>query len=181
VSPGNTANLEMIRQAIVSGQQLHLVYLSAQKDSRSERDVDPLRLYSMDNTWYFEAYCHSAKGLRNFRLDRIEDLSPNGRPVSTPELPDGGFPAKLFTPNDDDTLVTVQLTAQGAGLADDYYAERTAALPDGGIMAEIRFGSTSWLPMFVAQHGGAVRILEPAALADASREWIEAGLAQYAR
>jgi proteasome accessory factor C len=181
VSPGNTANLEVIRQAIVAGQQLHLVYLSAQKDSRSERDVDPLRLYSMDNTWYFEAYCHSVKGLRNFRLDRIEDLSPNGRPVSTPELPDDGFPAKLFTPNDDDTLVTVQLTAQGAGLADDYYAERTAALPDGGIVAEIRFGSTSWLPMFVAQHGGAVRILEPAALADASREWIEAALAQYAR
>ena len=181
VGPGNTANLETIREAVTSGQQLHLVYLSAQKDSLSERDVDPLRLYSMDNTWYLEAYCHSAEGLRNFRLDRIEDLRPNGRPVSAPVLPDGGFPAKLFTPNDDDTLVTVQLTARGAGLADDYYAERTAALPDGGLVAEIRFGSTSWLPMFVAQHGGAVRILEPAGLAEASRDWIEAALAQYAR
>jgi proteasome accessory factor C len=181
VGPGNTANLETIREAVMSRQQLHLVYLSAQKDSLSERDVDPLRLYSMDNTWYFEAYCHSAEGLRNFRLDRIEDLRPNGRPVSAPVLPDGGFPAKLFTPNDDDTLVTVQLTARGAGLADDYYAERTAALPDGGLVAEIRFGSTSWLPMFVAQHGGAVRILDPAGLAEASRDWIEAALAQYAR
>ena len=122
--------------------------------------MDPLRLYSMDNTWYFEAYCHSAAGLRNFRLDRIEDLAPNGKPVSSPVKPDGGFPAKLFTPNDDDTLVTVQLTARGAGLADDYYAERTAPLPDGGLVAEIRFGNTSWLPMFVAQHGGTVRILD---------------------
>ena len=56
--------------------------------------------------------------------------------------PTAGFPAKLFTPNDDDTLVVVQLTRQGAGLADDYYAERTAALPDGGLLAEIRFGNT---------------------------------------
>lgn len=181
VGPGNTANLEMIRSAISSGSQLHLVYFSAQNDSLSERDVDPLRLYSMDNTWYFEAYCHSAAGLRNFRLDRIEDLKPNGKPVSSPVKPDGGFPAKLFTPNDDDTLVTVQLTGRGAGLADDYYAERTAVLPDGGLVAEIRFGSTSWLPMFVAQHGGAVRILEPDVLAEASRDWIDAALAQYAR
>jgi proteasome accessory factor C len=180
VGPANSANLEMIRSAIASSSQLHLVYLSAQKDSLSERDVDPLRLYSMDNTWYFEAYCHSAAGLRNFRLDRIEGLKLNGKPVSSPVRPDGGFPAKLFTPNDDDTVVTVQLTGHGAGLADDYYAERTAPLPGGGLVAEIRFGSTSWLPMFVAQHGGAVRILEPAALAGAARDWIEAALARYA-
>ena len=88
---------------------------------------------------------------------------------------------KLFTPNDDDTLVVVELTRRGAGLADDYYAERTAALPDGGMLAEIRFGSTDWLPMFVAQHGGAVRILAPAALAAAARDWIDAALAQYGR
>jgi predicted DNA-binding transcriptional regulator YafY len=179
VGPGNSANLEVIRDAIESGSQLHLVYLSAQKDTLSERDVDPLRLYSMDNTWYFEAYCHSAAGLRNFRLDRIEDLAPTGKPVSSGIKPDGGFPAKLFTPNDDDTLVTVQLTARGAGLADDYYAERTAPLPDGGLVAEIRFGNTAWLPMFVAQHGGTARILEPEALARASRDWIQAALAQY--
>jgi len=179
VGPSNSANLEVIRDAIASGSQLHLVYLSAQRDTLSERDVDPLRLYSLDNTWYFEAYCHSAAGLRNFRLDRIEDLAPNGKPVTSGIKPDGGFPAKLFTPNDDDTLVTVQLTARGIGLADDYYAERTAPLPDGGLVAEIRFGNTSWLPMFVAQHGGTARILEPEVFAKASRDWIESALALY--
>ena len=51
--------------------------------------------------------------------------------------------------------------------------------PGGGMLAEIRFGSTDWLPMFVAQHGGMVRILQPGALANASREWIAAALTQY--
>lgn len=179
VGPSNAAHLETIRQAIADGLQLHLTYFSAQRDSLSERDVDPLRLYSLDNTWYFEAYCHSATGLRNFRLDRIEGLEPNGRKVTEAARPAEGFPVKLFTPNDDDTLVTVQLAPQGAGLADDYYAERTSPLPDGGLIAEIRFGSTSWLPMFVAQHGGAVRILAPAELADAAQEWIVAALSRY--
>ena len=179
VGPANSAHLATIRQAIAGGRQLHLTYFSAQRDSMSERDVDPLRLYSLDNTWYFEAYCHSAGGLRNFRLDRIEGLAPNGRAVTEAAGPAEGFPVKLFTPNDDDTLVTVQLAPQGTGLADDYYAERTAPLPGGGLIAEIRFGSTSWLPMFVAQHGGAVRILEPAELADAAQEWIVAALSRY--
>ena len=179
VGPANSAHLATIRQAIADGRQLHLTYFSAQRDSMSERDVDPLRLYSLDNTWYFEAYCHSAGGLRNFRLDRIEGLAPNGRAVTEAAGPAEGFPVKLFTPNDDDTLVTVQLAPQGTGLADDYYAERTAPLPGGGLIAEIRFGSTSWLPMFVAQHGGAVRILEPTELADAAQEWIVAALSRY--
>lgn len=179
VGPANSAHLATIRQAISDGLQLHLNYFSPQRDSMSERDVDPLRLYSLDNTWYFEAYCHSARGLRNFRLDRIESLEPNGQPVTDAARPAEGFPVKLFTPNDDDTVVTVQLSPQGAGLADDYYAERTASLPEGGLIAEIRFGNAAWLPMFVAQHGGAVRILAPQDLAVAAQQWIDAALARY--
>ena len=161
VAPGDSAILDTARAAIGSGAQLHLRYFSPQRDAVSERDVDPLRLYSLDNTWYLEAYCHSAQGLRNFRLDRIEALEPNGRPAAATAKPADSFPVKLFTPNDDDTVVVVELAPRGTGLADDYYAERTAALPGGGMLAEIRFGSTDWLPMFVAQHGGMVRILQP--------------------
>ncbi|ACL39899.1 transcriptional regulator-like protein [Pseudarthrobacter chlorophenolicus A6] len=179
VAPGDATTHATVREAIVSGAQLHLTYLSPQRDAVSERDVDPLRLYSLDNTWYFEAFCHRVNGLRNFRLDRVQDVRPNGNRAAGDRRPAEGVPAKLFTPNDDDTTVTVQLTRQGRGLAEDYYADRTADLPDGGLVAEIRFGNTGWLPMFVAQHGGAVRILEPAGLADAARDWLEAALARY--
>ncbi|HSO91117.1 MAG TPA: WYL domain-containing protein [Arthrobacter sp.] len=179
VGPENSAALETAREAIRTGAQLRLRYFSPLRDAVSERDIDPLRLYSLDNTWYLEAYCHSAQGLRNFRLDRIEALDTTGVPASAKAAPGGSFPVKLFTPNDDDTVVVVELTRRGIGLADEYYAERTAALPDGGLLAEIRFGSTDWLPMFVAQHGGTARILHPEALAGASREWLAAALAQY--
>ncbi|MHA7223034.1 helix-turn-helix transcriptional regulator [Arthrobacter sp. RHLT1-20] len=179
VAPGNSATLETARDAITNGAQLRLRYFSPQRDTVSERNVDPLRLYSLDNTWYLEAYCHSAQGLRNFRLDRIEELQPTGLPVSAAAKPADSFPVKLFTPNDDDTVVVVELTRRGIGLADDYYAERTAPLPGGGMLAEIRFGSTDRLPMFVAQHGGTARVVQPEALAAASRAWLDAALAQY--
>ncbi len=181
LGPEDSATLATARDAIRSGTQLHLSYFSPQRDTVSERDVDPLRLYSLDSTWYLEAYCHAAHGLRNFRLDRIEALVPTGRPVSGTVLPSDGAPAKLFTPNDDDTLVVVELDRRGTGLADDYYAERTAPLPGGGMLAEIRFGNPHWLPMFAAQHGGMVRILEPETIAAAAREWLDAALAHYPR
>ncbi|MBX7443657.1 MULTISPECIES: YafY family protein [unclassified Arthrobacter] len=179
VVPADAATHATVRRAIESRAQLHLTYLSPQRDAVTERDVDPLRLYSLDNTWYFEAWCHRVDGLRNFRLDRVQDVYPNGAPARSAYPPAGGVPAKLFTANDDDTTVTLQLTRQGRGLAEDYYAERTAELPDGGLVADVRFGNTAWLPMFVAQHGGAARILAPAELARAAQEWLAASLARY--
>ncbi|WP_208295848.1 helix-turn-helix transcriptional regulator [Paenarthrobacter nitroguajacolicus] len=179
VAPEQSQAFAAITHAIREGQQLRLKYFSLQRDEVTERDVDPLRLYSLDNTWYFEAYCHSKAGIRNFRLDRVEALEANGRAVSMPATAGQDFPARLFTPSDDDVLVVLQLTRQGAGLADDYYAERTAQLPDGGLVAEVRFGNAEWLPMFVSQHGGSVRILEPGHLQQESRAWVDAALAQY--
>lgn len=179
VAPEQSQAFATITQAIREGRQLRLRYLSVQRDEVTERDVDPLRLYSLDNTWYFEAYCHSKGGLRNFRLERVEALEPNGRPVSGKATAAQDFPARLFTPSDDDVLVVLQLTRQGAGLADDYYAERTAELPDGGLLAEVRFGNAGWLPTFVSQHGGSVRILQPETLRENARTWLAAALAQY--
>ncbi|MBN9130425.1 MAG: WYL domain-containing protein [Paenarthrobacter ureafaciens] len=179
VVPQQSQAFAAISQALRDGSQLRLRYLSPQRDEVSERDVDPLRLFSMDNTWYFEAYCHSKSGIRNFRLDRIESLEPNGRPVSMASTPETDVPARLFTPGDDDAVVVLQLTRQGAGLADDYYAERTAPMPDGGLLAEVRFGSTDWLPMLVAQHGGSARIIDPLQLRDEAQAWLLAALRQY--
>ncbi|MGF4042295.1 helix-turn-helix transcriptional regulator [Paenarthrobacter nitroguajacolicus] len=179
VAPEQSQAFAAITRAIREGEQLRLKYFSLQRDEVTERDVDPLRLYSLDNTWYFEAYCHSKAGIRNFRLDRVEALEANGRAVSMPATAGQDFPARLFTPSDDDVQVVLQLTRQGAGLADDYYAERTAQLPDGGLVAEVRFGNAEWLPMFVSQHGGSVRILEPGHLQQESRAWVDAALAQY--
>ncbi|MCD4851033.1 WYL domain-containing protein [Arthrobacter sp. AK01] len=179
VAPEQSHAFATITQAIRDSQQLRLRYFSRQRDELTERDVDPLRLYSLDNTWYFEAYCHSKAGIRNFRLDRVELVEPNGRPASGTATAGLDFPARLFTPSDDDVLVLLQLTRQGAGLADDYYAERTAQLPDGGLLAEVRFGDAGWLPMFVAQHGGSARILAPDSLRGEARTYLDAALSQY--
>ena len=179
VGPTDSAVLDIVRRAIRDRSQLRLAYFSAQRDQVTERDVtrSACTRWTTPGTSRLTAIPPRACGTSGWTGSRRF-----GPTVSQPPhkiRPEEGFPAKLFTPNDDDTTVLVQLTRQGAGLADDYYAERVAPLPDGGLVAEIRFGNTAWLPMFVAQHGGAARILEPSELAAAARSWIEAALARY--
>jgi len=57
--------------ALVKRQRLHIQYHGRRKDQVSERDVSPQRLTQYRNSWYLDAWCHSADGLRSFALERV--------------------------------------------------------------------------------------------------------------
>src|SRR5690606_18814078 len=66
--------LRRVRDALDRNRRLHLRYLVASRDESTERDVDPMRVLSVEGRWYLEAWCHRSQGVRTFRLDRIEEL-----------------------------------------------------------------------------------------------------------
>ncbi len=79
--------LETARLALREHRRLHLSYLVPSRDERTERDVDPMRLVSVEGRWYLEAWCHRAEGVRLFRVDRIEAatvLDVDGTPPRRP-------------------------------------------------------------------------------------------------
>jgi predicted DNA-binding transcriptional regulator YafY len=41
-----------------------------------KRDISPLRLIHYRDNWYLDAWCHQAKALRRFSLDRISAARP---------------------------------------------------------------------------------------------------------
>ncbi len=59
--------------ALISRQRLHISYHGRRRDEVSERDVSPLRLTQYRNSWYLDAWCHTAQGLRSFALERIRE------------------------------------------------------------------------------------------------------------
>ncbi|MEU0052973.1 YafY family protein [Streptomyces sp. NPDC006309] len=59
------------------------------------REVDPYRLVHTGRRWYFVAR-DVARGWRTFRADRVERLTPTGRPVEITDPPD---PAQLVSHN----------------------------------------------------------------------------------
>lgn len=70
----NDPQLWTIQQAVLEQRLLHIKYHSLSEDQSTERDVEPYELIFGGRTWYFEGYCRLRKGIRAFRLDRVEHL-----------------------------------------------------------------------------------------------------------
>jgi proteasome accessory factor C len=63
--------LETLRRAVREQRRVHLDYFAYSRDQRTERDVDPYRVFAADGAWYLFGHCHLARGQRLFRVDRI--------------------------------------------------------------------------------------------------------------
>jgi predicted DNA-binding transcriptional regulator YafY len=65
---------ELITAALTTRRRVQMRYLTRGRQERGDREVSPQRLVHYRNTWYLDAWCHRAKGLRRFALDAIEHV-----------------------------------------------------------------------------------------------------------
>jgi predicted DNA-binding transcriptional regulator YafY len=79
--------LLLIQRAIQQKRVLHLRYRGYQKEEITTRDVEPHQLFYADGVWYLEAYCRLRKGMRDFRLSRMETVET--RPETFRRTPKG--------------------------------------------------------------------------------------------
>jgi predicted DNA-binding transcriptional regulator YafY len=75
-------HLGALRQAVVDGHQIVLGYAGRTKPP-SSREVSPLGLVTKSGVWYLVA--GTADGMRTFRVGRVTEVTPTGRPVVRPE------------------------------------------------------------------------------------------------
>ena len=59
--------------ALVQRKRLKIRYHGRRRDQESEREISPQRLTQHRNSWYLDAWCHQAEGLRSFALERIRE------------------------------------------------------------------------------------------------------------
>lgn len=67
--------LVLLQNAIAEHQVVHLHYHSRSRDEVTERTVEPSRLHYNEGVWYLSGYCRLREGNRDFRLERIEELT----------------------------------------------------------------------------------------------------------
>ena len=173
--------LEALQEAIAGRRRLTMRYLVPRRDELTDRVIDPRRLFSVNDTWYLDAWCHRAEAPRNFRVDRIYGIQDDGPAAGTPEAGDAGFPASLFTPGPDDVRVTLVLEPSALWVADAYDAERSAGLPDGRTAVELRVADPGWIPGFAARLGGAAVVAAPEELRLEVMAQAERALRNYSR
>ncbi|TPX03915.1 WYL domain-containing protein, partial [Schumannella luteola] len=171
--------LGLVRRAVADGRRVRFAYLNS-RGEREEREVDPLRVESIDADWYLRGWCHLRQALRTFRFDRMSDMVVTDAPIEH-DASEVRLPDTLFEPTSSDLEVTIEAAPEVIGLLADY-------IPDGALTTQVgdrirttlRVSHYHGLKRLIAGMPGTVQVVAPEQARRAVSEWATAGLARYA-
>lgn len=171
-----------VRDGLERGRRLHLSYWVPSRDEVTERDVDPMRLVSVDDLTYLEGWCHASGSVRTFRLDRVLgaavlDVAVDPAQAAQP-LADAAE-AGRFHPSSRDVVVTVDLAAPARWVPEYHPCESVTERPDGSLRVTLRVADPRFVTRLVLRLGGDARIVEPPDLAHEVVAEAESALRAY--
>jgi len=67
--------LQVILQAITNLCVMELSYFSYFRQEHTQREIEPVGVFYLDNYWHLIAHCQERKSCRDFRFDRITGIS----------------------------------------------------------------------------------------------------------
>ncbi|HEV7203678.1 MAG TPA: YafY family protein [Jatrophihabitans sp.] len=169
-----------VQRAVDDRRALRIRYYSASRDETTERTIDPVRVFEADAHSYVEAWCRQVEGMRVFRIDRIESITPLDEPAVVPadaqmrDLSEG-----VFQPAAEHLLVGLRLGRAYAWVADYYSTEHVT--DDGDqLRIELRVADPAWVRALVLGSAGQVEVLSPDWLAEGVRSEAVTALSAYA-
>src|ERR1700748_2983005 len=86
VAPGARLDLnplQIILKGIGERQVLSIHYFAMHNQQKSERCIEPVGVFYLDNYWHLIAWCRLREDYRDFRLDRISNISLTGERFKT--------------------------------------------------------------------------------------------------
>ena len=167
-----------LRDALSRHRRLRLTYWVPSRDEVSDRDVDPIRVVTVDDVAYLQGYCYASEAVRTFRFDRIVAATVLDVPADPPQDSGHDDPG-VFHPTADDALVTLELDGSARWVPDYYACESVLELAGSRLLVTMRTADPRLVLRLVLRLGGAARIVEPADLAAETTQAALAALARY--
>jgi proteasome accessory factor C len=169
-----------VADAVAAGRRLRMTYWVPARDEATEREVDPIRMFTSDGVPYLVGWCRRVEDLRTFRLDRALSVVATDTAAQVPEeARTRALDAGIFTPAADDRLVTLDLDPAARWVADYYPCETVAERGDGGLTVTLRARDDSWIRRLALALAGAGRVVDPPEVLEAVREDASAALTAY--
>lgn len=172
VDEGAARWLGTLRGAVTERRRVHLSYVNPARDEITDRDVDPMRVELVGAYWYLRGWCHRARGIRTFRLDRISELGVLDVDGTPPPEADLEAQAPLFRAAPGAMEVTVQVAPSARWVAEYYPTVSVAEVGDPArgteerdLLITLQVGDPAWVRRLMWQLGGAGHVVSPAHLA----------------
>jgi predicted DNA-binding transcriptional regulator YafY len=159
--------------ALLGRQRLNITYHGRRKDDISTREISPQRLTQYRNSWYLDAWCHKAKGLRSFSLERISEqtlLVEDARDITDNVLAGHYDSAYGIFSGPAEHLARLKFTAEmSRWIAEEQWHPDQKGYFDneGSWILELPFSSERELVMDILRYGSEVEVIAPAFLREA--------------
>ncbi len=139
----------------------------------SERVISPQRLTQYRNSWYLDAWCHSAQGLRSFALERVREQELTDETAIDVKAEDlaahfdqsyGIFSGPVKH------IAKLKFTAEMSRWVaeEQWHPDQKGSMDqDGAWTLEIPFSDPRELIMDILRYGAEVEVLSPASLRNA--------------
>lgn len=152
LGPSRPEILDTLRAAVREERRVRLDYFTYSRDARTVREVDPYRVFAADGAWYTFGHCHSARGERLFRVDRVAAVELLDTRFRRPEGADEAPPSLLAvapgTPR-----VTLELPPDARWVVDTYPVEQVTELSGGRLEVRLAVASRAWLERLLLRLG----------------------------
>jgi proteasome accessory factor C len=182
---GAGEHFQTLARALLGRRRLQLRYHGRARDQVSERAVSPQRLVYYRDNWYLDAWCHRARGLRTFSLERVlaaRVLPLPARDVPEPEL-DAHFASSygIFAGTPRATAVLRFTPERTRWVADERWHrdQQGTLLPDGSYELRVPYGDPRELAMDILKYGPDLEVLAPEELRTLVAERLETAARHY--
>lgn len=153
--------LDALRTAAAEGRRVRIDYYSYGRDERTTRTVDPHAVYAQGGAWYLRGYCHRARDLRQFRVERVVDVQVLDETFDREAATAAGAGAAAeFVPGPDVARVTLDLAPAAAWVVETYPVDEVSDLDDGWQRVRLAVTARPWLERVLVRLGRQARVVE---------------------
>ncbi len=185
ISASNVSEHEKLRQlrrALLDRNTVRFCYHTRHRHNEQNtlltREADPYSLAYFLNAWHLVAYCHMRQDMRNFRLDRIENLEVLSQTFTRPNNSRLDQNRRGQSRNMTVRVLFDQEVARWVREERFYYVTGEEETKDG-LLVTLKIRQESEIMQWLLSWGGRVKILEPASLREQLAKEARAMLENY--
>ncbi len=174
-----------INEAMDANERIKIVYFTPQKNTETERKVDPYRLWLQDGAMYLTGFCHLREGIRTFNLARIRSLEKTGEHFEPVE----DFDIDAYLANGFKTMtgevmeIEILFDPEVKHVATEKIWHSTQELlpqDDGSLILKFRAGGLQEIKSWILGFGSKVEVLKPDILRQAVIDELQKATQRYA-